>query len=104
MEEYKNYWVNYVNFSGRSTVKEFWLPVLFNLVISGILTAISTTLGSIFSLLILIPSLSNAIRRMHDINKSGWNLLLALIPLVGWIIVLVYYCKATVEEGNNYSK
>ena len=102
MEEYVKYWKNYVNFSTRSTRKEFWLPVLFNFVISGILGAISTKLGTIFSLIILIPNLSNAIRRMHDINKSGWNLLIGLIPIVGWIIVLVYECTPTVEEGNEY--
>ena len=102
MEEYIKYWKNYVNFSTRSTRKEFWLPVLFNFVISGILSAINAKLGTIFSLLILIPNLSNAVRRMHDINKSGWNLLIGLIPIVGWIIVLVYECTPTVEEGNEY--
>lgn len=102
MEEYIKYWKNYVNFSTRSTRKEFWLPVLFNFVISGILSAINAKLGTIFSLLILIPNLSNAVRRMHDINKSGWNLLIGLIPLVGWIIVLVYECTPTVVEGNIY--
>ena len=102
MEEYVKYWKNYVNFSTSSTRKEFWLPVLFNFVISGILSAINAKLGTIFSLVILIPNLSNAIRRMHDINKSGWNLLLGLIPIVGWIIVLVYECTPTVVEGNIY--
>ena len=102
MEEYMKYWKNYINFSTRSTRKEFWLPVLFNFVISGILAAISSKLGTIFSLAVLIPNLSNAVRRMHDINKSGWYLLLGLIPIVGWIIVLVYECTATVEEGNAY--
>ena len=104
MEEYKKYWVNFVNFSGRSTRMEFWLPVLFNFVISAILSAISTKLGSAFGLITFIPSLANAVRRMHDINKSGWYLLFSLIPLVGWIIVLVFECQATVEEGNNYPK
>lgn len=102
MEEYMKYWKNYINFSTRSTRKEFWLPVLFNFVISGILAAISSKLGTIFSLAVLIPNLSNAVRRMHDINKSGWYLLLGLIPIVGWIIVLVYECTATVEEDNAY--
>ena len=102
MEEYINFWKNYVNFSGRSTRREFWLPVLFNFVISGVLAIISTALGEVFALIVLIPNIANQIRRMHDINKSGWNLLLALIPLVGWIIVLVYFCRPTVDEGNMY--
>lgn len=104
MEEYKKFWVNYVNFSARATRKEFWIPVLFNFVISAILGAISTKLANAFSLVILIPSIANAVRRMHDINKSGWYLLFSFIPLVGWIIVLVFECQASVEEGNNYPK
>lgn len=103
MEEYKKFWTNYTNFSGRSTVKEYWLPVLFNFVISGILSYISSTLGGIFALIYFIPALSNAIRRMHDINKSGWYICVALIPLVGWIWYLILTCTASVDEGNNYN-
>ena len=102
MEEYVKYWKNYVNFSGRSTRKEYWLPVLFNIVISGILSAINAKLGTIFGLVTLIPNIAIDIRRMHDINKSGWNLFLGLIPIVGWIILLVYACTPSVNEGNVY--
>ena len=102
MEEYKKYWVNFTNFTGRTTRKEFWIPVLFNIVISSILSSINTTLGSIFALIIFIPSLAIGIRRLHDINKSGWNLLWAFLPFIGWIVLIVFYCTATVNEGNNY--
>jgi uncharacterized membrane protein YhaH (DUF805 family) len=102
MEEYKLFWTNYTNFSGRSTIKQFWLPVLFNAVIAGILSYISVTLAGIFELIVLIPNIANAIRRMHDINKSGWWLFIALVPIVGWIIYLVFLFKGSVDEGNNY--
>lgn len=103
MEDYKSYWVNYVNFSGRSTRKEFWLPVLFNFVISGILLYISGTLSGIFGLVTLIPSLANVFRRLHDTNRSGSWILICLIPIVGWIIYLVLLCSASVDEGNMYN-
>ena len=103
MEEYVKYWENYVNFSGRATRREFWLPVLFNIVISMILSKLNTTCGTIFSLVTFIPNLAIDIRRFHDINKSGWNVLWALLPIVGWIILLVNYCKPTVEDENKYA-
>ena len=102
MEEYKSFWVNYVNFSGRATRKQFWLPVLFNFVISAILGCISSTLAGIFSALLIIPNLSIAFRRMHDINKSAAWILISLVPVVGWIIYLVFCCTASVDEDNNY--
>lgn len=103
MEEYKSFWTNYVNFSGRSTRREFWLPVLFNFVISGILGFISPALSGIFTLLYFIPSLANVFRRLHDTNRSGGWMFICLVPLVGWIIYLVFLCSASVEEGNRYN-
>lgn len=104
MEEYKKYWRNYTNFSGRSTRKDFWMVVLFNMVISGILSYISTTLGGIYSLLTFIPGLAIAFRRLHDTNRSGGYIFITLIPLVGWIIYLVILASASVDENNRYGE
>ena len=102
MEEYKKFWNNFTNFSGRSTRRDYWIPTLFNMVISGILSYISETLGGIFALIIFIPGLSIAFRRLHDINKSAWWIFINCIPIIGSIIYLVFMCTASVDENNNY--
>jgi len=104
MEEYKKFWTNYTNFSGRSTRRDFWIVALINFVISGILSYISETLGGIWGLITLIPSLAIAVRRLHDINKSGGWIFINCIPLVGQIIYLVFVCTASVNEDNKYGE
>ena len=88
----------YAVFSGRSQRAEYWYFVLFNLIISIILGIISAVvsddfsiLGLLYSLAVLIPGIAVGVRRLHDIGKSGWMLLIALIPLIGtiWLIVLL---------------
>ena len=88
---------NYVGFSGRARRKEYWMFVLMNLIISFVLGIISglflngtPVLGAIYGLFIFLPALAVAIRRLHDIGKSGWWYLIVLIPVVGaiWLIVL----------------
>lgn len=117
VEAYKKFWKNYTNFQGRTTRSDFWYVILCNMIIGFILGFLQGLTGgaedkgnifniitSIYSLACLIPGLAIEFRRLHDINKSGWNLLLALIPLVGFIIVLVYYCKESVNENNQYGE
>lgn len=109
MEEYKKLWKYGFTFSGRSTRKDYWMAVLFNFLASFVVGFVAgmlqlPTLGMLYSVAILVPSIAMSIRRMHDINKSGWVILLSLIPLVGGIIVLVFHCLPSVEEGNNYGE
>lgn len=106
----------YADFSGRSRRKEFWmfqlgifLLYIAVVVLGAILGAISETLSAIvmgiFALAMLgliIPSLAVAVRRMHDQDKSGWMLLLGLIPLIGSIILLVFYCTDGTPGPNQY--
>jgi uncharacterized membrane protein YhaH (DUF805 family) len=61
-------------------------------------------LGSIFSLISLIPSISVSVRRLHDINKSGWYFLFWLIPFVGWIFLLVWYSRRGDPVSNAYGE
>jgi uncharacterized membrane protein YhaH (DUF805 family) len=102
----------YVKFSGRASVREFWYWVLF-LVICGIATSIidaflfpSLTLVSplndIFAIATLLPSLSVAARRLHDTERSGWWLLLLLIPIVGTIVLIVWWIQKGVPDVNEY--
>lgn len=88
---------NYLNFNGRARKKEYWGFMLFYLIIDFMLHLISLTgIGAIFALIVIIvvapPSLTVTVRRLHDINKSGWFalfILLALIPVIGIIIALI---------------
>ncbi len=88
----------YAVFSGRATRSEYWYFILFNAIIVLILSFLDGSLlgdsagivSGIYSLAIFIPSLSVSARRLHDTGRSGWMLLLYLIPIVGsiWILVL----------------
>lgn len=101
----------YFDFSGRARRKEYWMFYLFNLIFAFIFGAMDGligwasnvgigVLGAIYCAGTFIPGLAVTVRRMHDIGKSGWSLLLILIPIVGPIILLIRYCKEG-ESGSN---
>lgn len=101
--------VNYCNFNGRSSRSEYWWFALAMFILSAILNLIfgnSSTLGYVVSgvinLALLLPSLGLGVRRMHDINKSGWWILINLIPLVGWIIFIIWAAKDSDPTPNQY--
>lgn len=96
---------NYVNFEGRATRAEFWWFFLFNCIVGLILSLfgkVGTVLSGVWSLAILLPYLGLSARRLHDINKSGWFLLLGLIPVVGIIILIIWWAKAGDVTENQY--
>ena len=99
---YKKYLEKYFDFEGRANVKEYWIPVLINFVITIILINTISILGRIFGLLTFIPSTAISIRRLHDTNRSGWWLLIGLIPFVGAIVLIIFALQASVNEGNKY--
>ncbi len=104
----------YAEFSGRAGVKEFWMFVLFNFIISvafSIIIAIFgdsfmarffTVLEVLYGLAVLIPGLAIAVRRLHDIGKKWTWLLIAFIPFVGAIWLIVLYCQASEPQENEY--
>ncbi len=97
----------YADFKGRARRSEYWYFVLFSGVVSAILGAIPKAgpfLSAIFSLAILVPSLAVSWRRMHDIGKSGAYYLIALIPIVGAIIVIIWCAKDSVPGANQYGE
>ena len=95
----------YVVFSGRATRSEYWNFVLVNFIVSIVLGFLGLELISmLYSLFILIPGLAVFCRRMHDINRSGWNWLWILLPIIGLIILLIYLCTSTKEGENKYAK
>jgi len=105
---------NYTNFSGRAHRTEYWSFTLINLLFGFLALVIDNLLGlafieglygpvyGVYSLGMLIPSLALATRRLHDVNKSGWLLLLAFLPLVGPLILLVFLLSKGNEGENQY--
>jgi uncharacterized membrane protein YhaH (DUF805 family) len=90
----------YADFDGRAQRSEYWWFILFIILAGIVLSAISNTIGMLFSLATLVPSIAAAARRLHDTNRSGWLQLIALIPLIGWII-LIYLLAQEGSTGSN---
>jgi len=91
----------YATFSGRAARSEYWWFSLFTVLVSVVaqildaLLAVSVGIAGldlIATFGLLIPSIAVATRRLHDLDRSGWWQLLLFIPLVGWIVLLVWYC------------
>ena len=106
----------YVDFSGRARRKELWMFVLFNIIFGIVAMLIDRLLGTtmelygqnlgygwvymIYCLAVFLPGFAAGIRRLHDIGKSGWSYLYVLIPLVGAILLLVWWCQDS-QAGEN---
>ncbi len=73
---------NYVNFKGRATRSEYWWWTLFALILQAGSTAVSDDVGAVVSLVLLVPGIAVAIRRMHDTNHRGWWMLFPIVNLV----------------------
>lgn len=110
MEWYLQVLKKYADFKGRARRKEYWMFCLINIIILLLLILLDnllliffeiySPLSLIYILSFIVPSTAVAVRRLHDIGKSGWNLLFGLIPIVGVIILIVWYCTDG-EVGTN---
>lgn len=115
----------YADFAGRSRRKEFWLFTLFMIVLYILVGFVEAQLGLgqsisdtsansasyyynggplifVLWLVLLVPGLAVTVRRMHDQDKSGWLVLLGLIPLVGGIVILVFMCLEGTRGSNRF--
>lgn len=116
----------YVDFGGRARRKEYWMFTLFSVIISIVLALIDAfvfrtgtfagtagsggagfsasigVLGAIYSLAVLLPTLAVGVRRLHDTDRSGWWLLIALVPFVGGIILLVFFVLEGTRGANRF--
>lgn len=113
---YLKCWKQYADFSGRARRKEYWMFVLFNFIaamafgiVDGVLGLANEViglgvLGGLYSLAAFIPSLAVSVRRLHDIGKSGWYYLLGLIPLLGAIVLLVWFCTEGEYGANKWGE
>jgi uncharacterized membrane protein YhaH (DUF805 family) len=99
----------YAAFSGRAARAEFWYWQLF-LVVAGLIAEIfdfgigwrGSPLGSIFWLVTLLPTLTVGTRRLHDVGRSGWWIFLFFIPLIGAIVLIVWYCGRGTVGPNRF--
>jgi uncharacterized membrane protein YhaH (DUF805 family) len=106
-----NYYIkvlqNYANFNGRARRSEFWFFILFNFLFAMAAFLLDTITGAgifyiLYVLAMFIPGLAVAVRRLHDIGKSGWMYLIVLIPLIGGIWLLVLFCTDSQPGDNEY--
>ncbi|MGB3750819.1 MAG: DUF805 domain-containing protein [Arcobacteraceae bacterium] len=103
LQHYINAFKNYANFQGRATRSAFWYFQLVSFIVSILLTIISAgILYPIYSLAVLIPALAVGARRLHDTNRSGWWQLIVLIPIVGIIVLIVFWASQTKEARNRF--
>jgi uncharacterized membrane protein YhaH (DUF805 family) len=105
---------NYVGFSGRARRQEYWMFILFHILVSVLLALIEQVtgvftvgediglLGLLYSLFVLLPSMAVLVRRLHDRNRSGWWFFIGLIPFVGAIVLLVWLASEGDRHDNRF--
>lgn len=106
MTAVKSVYNNYATFSGRAPRSEYWWFYLFFMIAYVVLFALGAVIGSVagiillvFALGSLIPSIAVGVRRLHDVGKSGWWLLIALVPIAG--LLLLWWFIQPSQPGNN---
>ncbi|MDO3423524.1 DUF805 domain-containing protein [Chryseobacterium sp. APV1] len=105
----------YADFNGRARRTEYWMYLLFNLIFAVIAAVLDNILGLKFSpeipygylyllyaLVTFLPGLAVSVRRLHDVDKSGWFLFISLIPIIGGIWLLVLYATEGTQGRNQY--
>lgn len=119
MNAFKTYFIDvvknhYMDFVGRAARKQFWMFVLFNAVVFFVLAflcGMGNILGILFKVLyflyalaVLLPGLALAVRRLHDTDRSGWWVLIALIPVIGSVVLLVFFVLPSTPGPNRFGK
>lgn len=114
VEAYKKAWKNFANFNDRASRADYWwftlaqalIGVVFSVLVliggDSFLAVVFSGLSGLYSLASFIPTLSVSVRRLHDIDKSGWWYLINLVPCVGGIVYLVFCCMAGTPGDNKY--
>lgn len=104
----KSVFTQYVGFTGRARRSEYWYFYLFNIIVTCVLSILGRAaqpfvyISSIYSLAVLLPGIAVGVRRLHDIGKSGWFFLFNLIPIVGQILLIVWFCQDSQPGENAY--
>ena len=98
---------NYVDFSGRAYRSEYWYWVLFVILAEIVTSIVDYVIGyqlttGLFGLAVFLPGLAVGVRRLHDVDRSGWWLLLGLIPLIGAIVLIIWFCTRGTPGPNRF--
>jgi uncharacterized membrane protein YhaH (DUF805 family) len=103
----------FVDFSGRARRSEYWYFALFTFLVGIVTSILDAILGTDYdntsgglvntlgSLVLFLPSLAVGVRRLHDTGRSGWWILIGLIPIIGWIVLIVWFCTDS-KPDNQY--
>jgi uncharacterized membrane protein YhaH (DUF805 family) len=100
----------YAVFNGRARREEYWMFTLFNTIVVVVLYVIEGLLGGpgivgiLYSLAVLLPAIGVSIRRLHDTDRSGWWLLMMFVPLIGAIVLLVFFVLNSTPGSNKYGE
>lgn len=97
----------YAVFTGRARRREYWMFFLVNFIVGLVLAVIGRVLDLeilqyLYSLAVLLPGLGVSVRRLHDTGRSGWWLLISLVPLIGAIVLLVFLVSDSQPDTNQY--
>ncbi|SDU95167.1 Uncharacterized membrane protein YhaH, DUF805 family [Microlunatus sagamiharensis] len=121
-QAFRRFWRKYVTFSGRASRSEYWWWVLIAFAVSVVFQLIGVAqtgsfalgerrtddvgdiLSSLWGLAVAIPTLALSWRRLHDTNRSGLWILIGLLPVIGWIILLVFYLSRPKPEGARFDR
>ena len=108
MKWYFGVFKKYAVFSGRARRKEYWMFTVVNLGVVFVLSALTPLLdfpvGTVYILAVFIPMLAVTVRRLHDTGRSAWWLLISLIPLIGYIVLLIFAVLNGKNEENDYDE
>lgn len=105
----KLFFKNYAVFNGRASRSEFWWVFLLNVLVETILETINSRLGGtpsdpttiymvvsgVWEVATIVPKIALSVRRIHDTNRSGFHYFWVLLPFIGWIVLLVFYCQSS---------
>ena len=104
----------YADFGGRARRSEYWYFALFSLLVGIVTSIVDAIVGTdygagngglintLVSLALLLPSLAVGVRRLHDTSRSGWWILIGIIPIIGWILLIVWFCTDSKPGENQF--
>lgn len=113
MDWYINVLRNYVGFGGRARRKEFWMFILVNIIFAFVLGVLDKMFGwqraggegiltTIYAILVFLPSWAVQFRRLHDTDRTAWWLLLLVIPVIGWLVIILFSCQDGTPGENRF--